>query len=388
VDLPGLYDRPSIYLDEDGEGYKDEVTRNFSFQRAVLLWLEHHGEFDIVHCHDHHTGLIPFFMQYGLECPSLKKIPSFYTIHNAAYKGMWFWEHKSKLPPYEEEHSGLLDWDGHIHSFASALRCASAFNTVSPSYLNEIREEAGNMDWLFRDAEERSYGILNGIDTLLWDPKNDPLIFNNRKGRWDFFKNKNKQWIENKFNLEPGLAMFCFIGRLAEQKGADILCPAIDRLYQKNKKANFVLLGSGSQYLEEQAKLAEEKHPNNVSSIIAYDEKLAHQLYAGADFIIMPSRFEPCGLNQMFAMRYGTIPVVTNTGGLKDTVKSFQSGGTGIPFENANEQDLEQALSVALDLFDDEQLMQKIIKRCVLQDFSWEHAMVKYKSAYIKLLNE
>lgn len=388
VDLPGLFDRNSIYLDADGEGFRDEVSRNFAFQRVVLQWLESVNPFDIIHCHDHQAGLIPFFMRYGLESPSLKNTPSFYTIHNAAYKGMWFWEHKSKLPPYEEEHGGLLDWDGHIHSFASALRCADAFNTVSPSYLQEIRGDSGNMDWLFHAAEDRSYGILNGIDTRLWDPKTDNLIHYKRAGRWDSFKNKNRTWIEEKFNLFSGIPMFCFIGRLAEQKGADILFPVIEKLLSRHAKVNFIILGSGNMELENQLKELAIKFPAHVAGIIAYDEKLAHQLYAGCDFIIMPSRFEPCGLNQMFAMRYGTIPVVTETGGLKDTVLDYTSGGTGIPFAEANIDSLENAISRALNLYADKELKKEVIKRCIDLDFSWEHAMKQYKSAYIKLLNK
>lgn len=386
VDLPGLFDRASIYLDKNGEGYKDEVCRNFSFQRAVLMWLENGHHFDIIHCHDHQTGLIPFFMNYGKEYPSLKEIPSFYTIHNAGYKGMWFWQHKTKLPAYEEEHGGLLDWDGHIHSFASALRCANAFNTVSPSYLEEIKSEAGNMAWIFKEAKGRSYGILNGIDIDVWNPKTDSLIYFKRQHRWDNFKQNNKRWLEKQFGIQDETVLFSFIGRFAEQKGADILCPAIEQILADGRKVNFILLGSGNHYLEKTAKSLAKKYSKNVAAIIAYDEKLAHQLYAGSDFIIMPSRFEPCGLSQMFAMRYGTIPIVTITGGLKDTVKNYTDGGTGIPFANATIKELIDALFRAIALHDDKDMMKRVINRCTQQDFSWEHAMKEYRSAYIKLL--
>lgn len=388
IDIPGKFDRDSVYLDKDGEGFKDEVQRNVSFQRAVLVWLNEKLEkYDIIHCHDHQVGLIPFFMKHGDEFNALRNQVSFYTIHNAAYRGMWDWKHKGLLPPFEEEHIGLLDWDNHIHSFATGIKNCWAYNAVSPSYLKEIGLNSGNLNWLFDNTSSKAYGILNGIDTNTWDPKSDSFIDHHLKRSWSVFKRKNKEALCKTYKLSKAGPLFSFIGRLAGQKGADILSDTIKIILNENSDCSFIVLGSGDKRLENQLINLEKEFPGKVKALIMYNEAVAHKIYAGSDFLLMPSRFEPCGLNQMFSMRYGTIPIVRSTGGLIDSVEDIQKKGTGIRFNEANTVDLKHAIFRGIELYNDSDTFNEVIKRATVQDFSWENSIKEYKRAYLKLLN-
>ncbi len=387
VDIPGKFDRGSIYLDTDGEGYRDEIPRNISFQRSVLDWLASQPEqFDIVHCHDHMTGLIPFFMSHGKDYSALSGTPTFFTIHNAAYRGMIHWENVRLLPEYAYEHGGLLDWDNHIHSLASALRCSWGFSTVSPSYLSEIRNSPENLSWIYHNEKEKSVGIINGIDNEMWDPKTDDLLpFNYKKG-WDKFKYQNKHFLCSEYNFDESKPIITFIGRLAHQKGADILTYTIDQYLSQSDALNFVVLGSGNLSIENNILKLQSHYSANVKALIMYNEKVAHELYGGSDFIVMPSRFEPCGLNQMFAMRYGTIPIVHSTGGLIDTVEDIDQGGTGIRFDDANVGSLLFAFERARKLFEDTNAFRAVRRKCVRKNFSWDKSMKLYAEEYSKLL--
>lgn len=388
VDMPGLFDRPSVYLDVDGEGFSDEAARNFGFQRATLLWLNQlENQFDLIHCHDHQAGLIPFFMSHGPSFSALKKIPSYFTIHNGAYHGRWHWENQVFLPPFYHQDRGMLDWDGTIHSLSAALKSSWGFNTVSPNYLNEIAVSSGSLNWLFHNEKAKSKGILNGIDNELWDPKTDELLDIPLKKSWDTFKKKNKEALLNQSALSPKRPLFGFIGRFATQKGADILCWAIRTILHQTRDANFVILGTGAKDLEQEVWNLSQEFPENVLPYITYNEALAHKIYASCDFLLMPSRFEPCGLNQMFAMRYGTLPIVHATGGLVDTVTDIEEGGTGIQFNTPEVLPLVKAIQRGVDLHKDEKQLKAIRQKATEQDFSWTRSVLEYKEAYLKLLN-
>ncbi|MBT8189488.1 MAG: glycogen synthase [Saprospiraceae bacterium] len=388
ISIPGKFDRNSIYLAEDGEGFKDEIERNVSFQTAVLHWLNSKSEsFDVIHCHDHQAGLIPFFMAHGNEFENLRFQSSYFTIHNAAYKGMWDWKHRHLLPGFNEEHIGLLDWDNHIHSFASAVRCCWGYNTVSPSYLEEISHNSGNLNWLFDNTKDKATGILNGIDINAWDPSNDPMIDFQLKRSWKAFKKKNKDRMCEEFGFKKSWPLFSFIGRFAYQKGADILAESIEMLVGNGENLSFIVLGSGSHELENKISGLESKYPENVKALIMYNEAIAHKIYAASDFIVMPSRFEPCGLNQMFAYRYGAIPLVRSTGGLIDSVTDINQGGAGIRFENANAVDLKESVLRAQALYKTSQKFDEVRANAVKQNFSWERSLHLYKNEYKKILD-
>ena len=385
VNIPGKFDRNSVYLAEDGEGFKDEVQRNIAFQRAALEWMNNEStDFDLVHCHDHMSGLIPFFMKYGIDYPNLRETPSFFSIHNAEYHGKFGWYHRETLPPYEDIHGGMLDWGMHIHSLAAAIKCAWKVNTVSPSYMIELMEMEGNLSSLFEQEADKCIGILNGIDNESWDPKTDSLIRYQRKGTWADFKTKNKLIFAEEYGLNPELPWISFIGRFSYQKGVDTIAPAINEVVNNGKEACFIVLGSGNKALEDEITRLE--NPGKIKSLIMYNERVAHEIYASSDFIMMPSRFEPCGLNQMFSMRYGTVPIVRSTGGLKDTVKEDDMRGTGFRYEDATPQDLAGAIIRALDVYDDKEKFSKLRGRCVRQNFSWEKSAEKYVTEYKKLI--
>ncbi len=385
ISIPGKFDRNSIYLDTDGEGYRDEPERNIAFQRSVLDWLnDKSSNFDLIHCHDHMTGLIPFLMSHGNAYSKLRRIPTFFSIHNAAYYGRFNWNYKYLLPDYDHQYEGLLDWDDNIHSLACAVKCAWKVNTVSPSYMKEIQQMDNSLSLLFRHENEKCIGILNGIDNEVWDPKTDTLVKYNRKNTWADFKIKNKQIFADEYGLDPSLPWISFIGRFSEQKGVDTIPLAVIELYRRQKNACFIILGNGSKYLEHQ--IMNLDTPGRVKTFIMYNEGIAHQIYASSDFIIMPSRFEPCGLNQMFAMRYGAVPIVRATGGLIDTVVESTVNGTGFSYANATALELVEAMERAIYTYSDDLNFPKLRERCVRQNFSWEHSAEQYANEYKKLI--
>jgi len=385
IDIPGKFDRNSVYLAADGEGFRDEVQRNLAFQRAVLMWLnDESSDYDLVHCHDHMTGLIPFFMKFGYEFRSLQEMPSFFTIHNAAYYGMFSWKNLQILPPFEGRHAGLLDWDDAIHSLASAVRCANMVNTVSPSYMEEIINVNNSLAYLFQAEKGKCIGILNGIDNDEWNPKTDALVRYNQVKTMDDFKKKNKKLFAEEHGLDPNKPWFSFIGRFSQQKGVDTLAPAIRELLKRGNEACFIILGSGDKKLEYEISSIET--PGIVKTFIMYNEAIAHEIYACSDFMLMPSRFEPCGLNQMFAMRYGTVPVVRATGGLRDTVHESPENGTGFLYHESSVWDLAQAMNRALETYKDTSSFKKLRTRCTRKNFSWDKSAEEYANQYKKLV--
>lgn len=389
VDLPGLFDRESIYLGPDGHGYADEPARNIAFQISILEWLVHDKtKFHILHSHDHMTGLIPFFIQYGDNYSSLKDIPTVFTIHNGQYRGVFDWKVATMFPNYNADYNGLLDWDGHINSQATAIKCAWAINTVSPTYMNELQKDSDTLTSLMRDEKHKSIGILNGVDTKLWNPETDTYLdvhLNNKN--WKKFKTHHKHDLIKKYDLKTRRPLISYIGRLAHQKGVDIIIKAIENLLQKKESINFIILGTGDKALEVQLKKLANKYQRDIAGIIDYDEGLARQIYAASDFLMMPSRFEPCGLNQMYAMRYGTIPIVRSIGGLKDTVPDVLAEGNGIAFENASASDLQIALIRAKDMYKSKKTFLKLRNKIVDLDFSWNGSASKYAALYQNLLN-
>jgi len=388
MDIPGKLDRDSIYLGADGEAYPDEAERNISFQLSILEWASSlKKKFDILHCHDHMTGLIPFLIRHSDKYKSLEKTPTFFTIHNGQYRGVFNWSKAKLLPPYDISKSGLLDWDNTMHSLAAAIKCATIVNTVSPSYMEELSEDFDRLTSLIKEVKAKTLGILNGIDTQVWDPANDPMISHHYKRSAKLFKKKNKEALAEQFDFDPVRPLVSFIGRFAFEKGADLLSGAIDQVLRHHNEVQFFILGSGDKKIEEGVKNLQERYPDNVVSVIAYNETLAHKIYASSDFIIMPSRFEPCGLNQMYAMRYGTTPIARNTGGLKDTVPDIGDGGNGIRFLRATEQDIVYSIGRALEFYADIKSYDKHTKKIMKLDFSWKQSAQKYADNYNKTLN-
>lgn len=382
VDIPGLLDTPGVY------GYMNDTERFLGFQVAVLDWLnewKHHP--DVIHCHDHHTGLIPFLLQYGYKYNRLKLIRTVLTIHNAQYQGQFGWDKLYLIPSFDLWKSGMLDWGGAINPLASAIKCAWKVNTVSPNYMEELFHSANGLEGLLNAERGKCTGILNGIDDKVWDPSTDEMI-DVQYGLKDVTKGKkaNKAKLCETFELDPSLPLFVFIGRLVGDKGADLLPDIIGQSLMEHPDAlNFLILGSGDAHTEWRLQQTRRYTAEHFNVFIGYNEALSHQLYAGADFLLMPSRVEPCGLNQLYAMRYGTVPLVRTTGGLTDTVIDFgDPGGFGIRFYQATVGDVCHAISRALELHKSKKFPS--VKKTIMQlDHSWDKAAQQYIDLYTSL---
>jgi len=390
VDIPGKFDRESIYLAPNGHGYPDEVQRNIAFQTAICEWLAKGKQtFDGLHCHDHMTGLITFFIKY---CPAYKKLadtPTFLTIHNGQYRGAFDWEMVDIFPDFDRKFDGILDWDGKINSLATAIKCAWKVNTVSPAYMEELSENFDTLTPLIQQEKEKTSGILNGIDPELWNPATDKYLDEHlKKNNWKTFKSHHKNALLKRFELKSRRPLIGFIGRFAHQKGADILAAAIDECLENNKTASFIILGSGSKSLEEKIKTLVKKYPKSVTAIIAYNEGLARQIYAACDYLIMPSRFEPCGLNQLYSMRYGTIPIVSDVGGLIDTVPDISVDGNGIAFPQAETEYVTQAIERSIILYKDKNKFIKLRDKIVALDYSWNQSAKVYSDLYFESIGK
>jgi starch synthase len=384
ITIPELFDRPNVY------SYEDDTERFTAFQIAFLNWLIESNQYpDVLHCHDHHTGLIPFMVQFCYNYERLKEIPTVLTIHNGQYQGWFGFDKLHYIPGFHSSKMGFLEWGGIINPLASAIKCAWKVTTVSPSYLDEISHNANGLENLLRYERPKSLGILNGIDNQVWDPKTDPMLHVNYSVK-DFKKGKekNKAFICEQFNLDPKKPLFTFIGRLVGEKGADLL-PEIcgTALYRNPGEINILILGSGDTNVENALQGLQNFYHGNYNTYIGYNEKLAHIIYAGADFLLMPSRVEPCGLNQMYALRYGTVPIVRRTGGLKDTVIDMGDGGFGICHDHASVYDVNHSVTRAIDLYNDTKKFDGIRKIGIQIDHSWGKVAQHYIDVYQSLKN-
>jgi starch synthase len=384
VDIPGKFDRSGVYLDENGKGYADEVERSLSFQQAVLHWVKQLDQLpEVLHCHDHHTGLVPFMVKNCTVFSRLRAIPTVFTIHNAEYHGAFSWEKIYLLPRFDGRMSGLLDLDGAVNPLAAAIKCCWRLTTVSPTYMNELQLNAGYLAPLLQHEYAKSQGILNGIDIQVWNPKTDRYLAHNLKRSLKNYKAKNKTALKESFRIKDDLPLITFIGRLAGEKGANLLAPMIAQFLENGDRASFIILGTGDPRLHQILKHLEERYPAYVNVALEYNEGLAHQLYAGSDFLVMPSKVEPCGLNQMYAMRYGTIPIVRAVGGLKDTVKDVgDTAGRGIQFSYLTIDDAAYALHRAARLYEDQNRFENTRAYITEVDFSWEYSASKYINLY------
>jgi starch synthase len=384
IDINGLLDRERIY------GYDDDTQRFLGFQIAVCDWITNwQHKPDIIHCHDHQTGLIPFMINYCYQFNKLADIPTIFTIHNAQYQGWMGWDKQYLLPHYDPYKWGFLDWNNTINPLASAVKCAWKVTTVSPSYLDELRYSANGLENLMQYEQGKCVGILNGIDTEVWDPLKDSFIVKNyddhlvKEG-----KRKNKKELCDQFGLDQDKPLITFIGRLVGEKAADVLPDAIrNSIYQHHGNANFLILGSGEPHVEHRLVEVKDQLHGYVNTYIGYNEALSHLMYAGADFLLMPSRVEPCGLNQMYALRYGTVPMVRSVGGLKDTVRDFGDWqGYGIRFNNADVQDITYSVGRAIDLYYNKKDLYNWMRSYMMHiDHSWDASAKEYIQLYQSL---
>ena len=382
IAIPELFDRPNIY------SYEDDTERFVAFQIAFLDWISKTNQkSDIIHCHEHHTGLIPFMVKHCFSFFDLKDTPTVLTIYNEKHQGAFSSDKLNYLPTFDQSKIGLLEWNGMINPLASAIRCVWKITTISPSYLDDICSNTSGLENLLHYEKQKAIGILNGIDTRVWNPKTDSLLIENYSIE-NFQKGKqmNKEYICEQFNLDISKPLFVFIGNLTPEKGADIL-PEICSVVLNNhpKEINILILGKGNPVLEKSLQGLKNFYSGNYNSNINYNEKLEHLVFASADFLLMPSRVEPCGTNQMIALHYGTIPIVRRTGGLKDTVLDIGDGGFGICHDQTNIFDVNHSIKRAITLYNDTSELNAIRKIAMEKDHSWENVAKKYIKTYESL---
>lgn len=379
VHIAGLLDREKVY------GYDDDTDRFLAFQIAALDWIaQWKHQPDVLHCHDHHTGLIPFMLGNCYQYDRLKYIPTVLTIHNAQYQGQFGWENLFKLPAFDLRNARKLEWSNAINPLATAIKCAWRITTVSPSYLAELSQNANGLENLLAQEWGKSRGILNGIDQEVWDPQKDPMLSKTYTARSiESGKKANKAALCTVFNLAPEKPLYVFIGRLVGEKGADLL-PDIfyNALRQSEGEINILVLGSGESHVEDRLMELTSQFAGSYNAYIGYNEVLSHQIYAGADFLLMPSRVEPCGLNQLYALRYGTIPIVRRIGGLKDTVTDIGDGGFGICHDQSSIWDVGHAIGRSYELYLDKNEFKRIRKYIMTLDHSWDRAAQAYIDCY------
>jgi starch synthase len=383
VDINGLLDREKVY------GYDDDAERFTAFQIATLDWVSSWDKKpDVIHVHDHHTGLIPFMVKHCYKYSAIAHVPTVLTIHNAQYQGWMGWNRSTFIPPWDMWKWGMLDWNNNINPLASGIKCADRVTTVSPSYLDELKWMSNGLEALFEYEKGKCVGILNGIDVHVWDPSTDTYLEHRYSlAETDAGKAKNKMLLCDRFQLDFDKPLIGFIGRLVGEKGADLLAQVIgESFYHIGRRMNFLILGSGFPEVEAALSSLKNLAQYDYNVYIGYNEGLSHQMYAGMDFLLMPSRVEPCGLNQMYSMRYGTVPMVRRTGGLKDTVIDFgDKNGYGICYENATAGDVNHAVWRAVELYHNKEKMRQVRSLMMQLDYSWESSVKQYVAIYAEV---
>lgn len=382
IKIPGKLDREEVYC------YPDEAEQWIAFQHAFLHWIQNHGIYpSIIHCHDHHVGLIAFLLQHGVDFRNLADIRTIFTVHNGQYQGWMNWSKGILLPSFDTWKWGLLDWDGVINPLATAIKCSDAYTTVSDGYLNELFIDANGLQALFNAESGKAYGIVNGIDTAYWNPSSDQLIERNyNRVTVNRGKEENKQALCKQFNLPLAFPLISFIGRFAKEKGADLLFDICVKLFSVRQNVSVFILGSGDREIQNGLVELQLQFEGKINLFFGYDEKLAHQVYAASDMLLMPSRVEPCGLNQLYALKYGTIPIVRGIGGLRDTVVDVLEEGYGFVFEKLNADEAVKTIERSLDMYTDNKIWKGIRKKAMQLDFSWKRSAQKYVELYNQLL--
>jgi len=394
VDAPGLYDRPgNPYLGPDGRDWPDNWRRF-----AALSWVAHELALGLVegyqpqvlHAHDWQAGLVPAYVKFG---PS-DRIKTVMTVHNIAFQGRFGPEIFGYLglPPHAYSITGV-EYHAGVGYLKAGLECADIVTTVSPTYAAEIRTPAFGMGFegLLDNRSATVSGILNGIDTDAWDPATDTALAQTYATSTIHKRAINKAALQEAFGLHKSDGpLFGVVSRLAWQKGIDLIIACLDMLVAEG--GQLVVLGSGDRELEAALRAAVLRYPGRVGFVTGYDEKLSHLVQGGADVMMVPSRFEPCGLTQLYALRYGCIPLVSRVGGLNDTVidanvAALSAGvATGVQFAPPDAHALADAIRRTLDLYRQPETWKKMQRRGMKSDVSWEASAGRYAEIYANLL--
>ncbi len=387
-----FYNRQGIYNDQDGQPFDDELERCVFFAKGAVELIKCLGlNPDVIHINDYQTALVAAYVRetYGDE-ERLKSAALVYSIHNLAYQGVYGAEalgtmgfDRERCKPFDP-----FECHSHVNLMKLGIHFSDQVNTVSPTYAEEILTPAcgAGLEGVLGFAQEKLRGILNGIDDQIWNPATDSLIPYNYTAKKLSGKRGCKGALLKKLDISldrldsPLIGM---VGRLVAQKGLDIMAPVFDDIVSMG--ATMVILGSGAEEFEEFLARKAAENPGCVSATIGFDNELAHQITAASDFFLMPSRYEPCGLNQLYSLRYGTIPLVRKTGGLADTVEEWraQDGtGVGFSFSGFEPSDLASTVFRGIQAWKDKRQRSLLIQNGMACDFSWQKSALGYKSMY------
>ena len=391
-----FFDRPHLYGTSQGD-YFDNAERFIFFSKAVLNLCQRLGfSPDIIHHHEWQTGLIPAYLQsvYRND-PLFSHTATVFTIHNIAYQGLFkkekFW--LTGLPAEMYNPEGIEFWE-RINFMKAGIVYADAINTVSKKYSEEIQtaEYGYGLEGILRKRRESLTGILNGVDYEEWNPAHDPHLI----ARYDLKdisgKRECKKDLLKEFHLPSSLEnapLLGMISRLADQKGFDLLTGILEELFALD--IGFVLLGTGEQKYHDLFTRVAHTYPQKAGIRIAYDDRLAHKIEAGADFFLMPSKYEPCGLNQIYSLKYGTIPIVRATGGLDDTITHYDpvsKKGNGFKFVRYEAKEFLNTIKGAIRFYFQPEHWKQLLRNAMTADFSWERSAEAYLHLYRKALEE
>ncbi len=393
VDAPALFDRDGLYGDATGD-YPDNPWRFAVFSRAAIEYLRARASRpSVIHAHDWQTGLVAAYQKMLFSTdPIVGGVPTVFTIHNLAFQGIFPASTLDSIGlGWEVMHQQAMEYWGQISYLKAGINFSERITTVSPTYAQEIsQQELGfGFDGILRRRAADFVGILNGIDTSRWDPETDKYL----PAHFTAADLSGKRDAKRALLVASGLPsdeetlarpLIGLVSRMTDQKGFDLMDAAAPELTALD--ASWVMLGSGEHRYEDAWRSLEQKHPERVSTTIGFDERLAHLIEAGADMFLMPSRFEPCGLNQLYSLRYGTLPIVRATGGLKDTVTdASEPGGTGFTFTGYTPEALLDAVRRALAAFRQPEAWQTMQRRAMELDHSWDASARDYVKVYRSL---
>ncbi|NOX44014.1 MAG: glycogen synthase GlgA, partial [Gammaproteobacteria bacterium] len=391
IDYPAAFGRPgNPYLNPEGLPWPDNAERFTLFAKAAVLiasgQIVSNWKPDVIHCNDWQAALVPALLALNSQRPA-----TLFTIHNLAYQGL-FSQEKFKtlaLPDYLWS-PDTLEFHNQFSFIKGGLVFADQITTVSPTYAKEIQtaEFGYGLEGLLKHKADRLTGIINGIDLATWNPATDPLIEKNYSTDTFPDKQQNKTALQKEFSLptEAKIPLIGMIGRLVYQKGIDLVLDALPELIKR--PFQLVILGSGEKEYENAIKKLSQQYPEKIAAQIGYDEALAHRIEAGIDVFLMPSRFEPCGLNQLYSLRYGSVPIVGNVGGLSDTIIGLNKitqkdkTATGFIFNEANPKSLISTVEHVLQTYKKPRIWNTITKTGMSQNFSWEKSAMKYLQLY------
>ncbi len=394
-----LYDRRDVYTDQKGEFQDNDIRSGFLSLGALEIAKTVKFKPDIIHCHDWQTALVPICLRWRKHLKDdeyFKDSKVVFTIHNISYQGEFAKDILDKfgLPAYLFTSQGL-ELFGKVNLLKGAVLYSDMVTTVSPSYAEEIkkREFGYGLDavlkWISRKSNNLS-GILNGIDYDRWDPDTDEAIYENFNPRTTAKITVNKIMLRKEIGLDHAddKPLLSVVSKLTEQKGLDLLVECLPQIFDLGYQV--AVLGSGDRKYEHMLRKAKNRYKKDLSVTIGLDDKLERKIYAGSDMLIMPSRFEPCGLGQIIALRYGTIPVVRGTGGLLDTVRDYSkdsSKGNGFIFDEFSKLSLLDALIRAISVYENKGKWERLVKRAMKEDYSWRMSGKRYLEMYKTLLS-